>query len=147
MPKFRSVNDILDYAIARELEAHDLYVHMARIIRQPELQKIVRGFALDELQHRIHLEAIKAGETDFLDDEAGSLDIAEAVAEVTPYPEMSYVELLVVAMKKEKTAFRIYTNLASLARHPAFRETLLHLAQEEAQHKLRLEIEYDWMTS
>jgi rubrerythrin len=50
-------------------------------------------------------------------------------------------------MKKEKAAFRIYTNLASITTNERFRDTLLGLAREEAQHKLRLEIEYDWETS
>jgi len=146
MPRFRSADDILDFAIARETESHDLYAHLARTVRQRGLGRIVANFALDELQHRIHLEAIKAGEAAFTDEDAGSLEIAETLGQIEPYPEMSYVDLLVVAMKKEEAAVRLYTNLASIAANETFRRTLLSLAQEEQQHKLRLEIEYDWMT-
>lgn len=146
MPRFKSVGDILDFAIAREIEAHDLYVGLAGLVTKPELRGAVEGFALDEVRHRIRLEAVKAGEMVFTDDEVGNLHIAESVKEVRPHPEMSYTDLLVVAMTKEKAAFRLYTNLASIAKEQALRDMLLKLAQEEAGHKLRLEIEYDWAT-
>ena len=147
MPRFHSADDILDFAIAREDQAHDFYVELASLARKDDVRAALQDFAVDELQHRIRLEAIKAGETAFLDEEVGSLDISEAVAESTPHPDMSYVELLVIAMHREKAAFQLYTNLASIARTTQQRDTLLGLAREEAQHKLRLEIEYDWETS
>ncbi len=147
MPRFASVPDILDFAIAKEIEAHDFYIRLAETVIDSDLRETIKGFAIDELQHRLRLEAIKAGEIGFIDDEVGSLDIAERVPPVAPSAEMSYVDLLVVAMTKEKAAFRIYTNLASLTKNRRFRDTLLGLAKEEAQHKLRLEIECDWETS
>ncbi len=46
-------------------------------------------------------------------------------------------------MKAEKAAFKLYHTLASTTDDPALKATLLGLAQEEAKHKLRFEIEYD----
>ena len=57
--------------------------------------------------------------------------------------DLSYQETLIVAMKEEKAAFRLYSDLASRTDHPTLKETFLMLAQEEAKHKLRFEIEYD----
>jgi len=48
---------------------------------------------------------------------------------------------------RQRAAFRLYTNLASVAKNKELRDTFLGLAREEAGHKLRLEIEYDWETS
>ncbi|CAK0779854.1 hypothetical protein CCP3SC15_6990002 [Gammaproteobacteria bacterium] len=48
-----------------------------------------------------------------------------------------------MAMKKEKAAFKLYTDLAASTDDVGVRNTLLALAQEEAKHKLRFEIEYD----
>ncbi len=141
------MNDVLDFAIAREVESRRFYGELAQLATKPEVREIIGRLATDELQHSIHLQAIRAGEVAFAgDEEVGSLDIEEALAEVSPQPGMSYADLLVVAMKKEKAAFRLYTNLASLARSQALRDVLTKLAQEEAEHKLRLEIEYDWAT-
>lgn len=147
MPKFKSVQDILDFAIKQEMEAHDFYMNLTEIVVDEDLREAVKGFAIDELQHRIRLEAIKAGEVGFIQERVGSLDVGEAAPEIGPNADMSYADLLLIAMNKEKAAFRIYTNLASVTKDPALQETLLGLANEEAQHKLRLEIEYDWETS
>jgi rubrerythrin len=57
--------------------------------------------------------------------------------------DLSYQESLIIAMKEEKAAFRLYTDLAGRIADPAIKETFLMLAQEEAKHKLRFEIEYD----
>ena len=46
-------------------------------------------------------------------------------------------------MKKEKAAYRLYTHLAGVAGDKNLSKTFLGLAQEEAKHKLRFEIEYD----
>ena len=56
---------------------------------------------------------------------------------------MDYQQALIVAMKKEKEAFRMYSDLASVAQTAGLKELLLGLAQEEARHKLRFEVEYD----
>lgn len=46
-------------------------------------------------------------------------------------------------MKKEKAAFKLYTGLSNVAPNSTLRDVFLSLAQEEAKHKLRFEIEYD----
>ena len=56
---------------------------------------------------------------------------------------MDYQSALVLAMKREKAAFRLYTALAAKVDDEALRELFLRLAQEEAKHKLHFEIEYD----
>ncbi len=143
MSKFECVRDVLNFAIAKEAEAHAFYAKLAERIADPALREDVENLALDELQHGVRLQAIKDGESVFLDDEVGSLDIAEKVPQTQERPDMSYKDLLILAMNREKTAFRIYSNLASVAKTKDCRDALLLLAQEEARHKLRLEIEYD----
>ena len=46
-------------------------------------------------------------------------------------------------MKAEKAAYKLYHELATATDDKALKETLMGLAQEEAKHKLRFEIEYD----
>ena len=47
------------------------------------------------------------------------------------------------AMEKEKAAFKLYNDLAKLTSDKLLEKIFLSLAQEEAKHKLILEIEYD----
>ena len=46
-------------------------------------------------------------------------------------------------MKEEKAAFKLYSDLATKTTDSEFKQMFLMLAQEEAKHKLRFEIEYD----
>ena len=46
-------------------------------------------------------------------------------------------------MKNEKAAFRLYLDLANKVSNLEQKSLFLSLANEEAKHKLRFEIEYD----
>jgi len=72
-----------------------------------------------------------------------NLKIADYVADVEPKPDMDYQDTLIMAMKKEKASFLLYTNLAEEVKNQVQKQIFLSLAQEEAKHKLRFEIEYD----
>ena len=54
---------------------------------------------------------------------------------------MSHAEI--VAMQREKAAYRLYTDLANNIDDPEMKELFLGLAQEEAKHKLYFEVQYD----
>ena len=141
---FSTIEEILDFAIANEMEAHDFYVALAGRMANIETQKIFEQFATEELGHKMKLEAVKAGELVLnADDEPPELNIAEYVVDVEPQPDMSYVEALLLAMKKEKAAYRLYVDLAAAGIDEELTEMFLALAAEEAKHKLRFELEYD----
>lgn len=144
--KFSSIDEVLDFAIDRESEAHAFYLRIAEMVKKPELIEILKVFATEEVEHRVRLEALKAGELAIKKKEVGNLNIADYVSDVEPHPNMNYTELLVVAMKKEKLSYRLYTDLAALDQRKEFRDIFLKLAQEEAEHKLRFELEYDLTT-
>ncbi len=65
------------------------------------------------------------------------------MAGVEPTPNMDYKDALILAMQKEKASFRLYADLAEVVENKAQRKAFLSLAQKEAKHKLRFEIEYD----
>ena len=146
MNEFRSVDEVLDFAIDREVEAHDFYMKLASMAAKPEMAEVLSTLAWQEQEHKAKLEAVKAVGVAIGDEEVGSLGISSRVEEVEPRAAMSYADLLVVGMKKEEKAHMLYTNLASVARRREIRDIFLKLAREEAEHKLRFEIEYDLMT-
>ena len=143
MQTFASANDVLDFAIGKEQEAHDFYVVLAGQAANPAMAQAFREFAGEELGHKAKLQAVKSGEQ-LLAARSQVLDlkISDYLVDVEPGTLMTYQQALIVAMKLEKAAFRLYTDLAALV--PAgLRELFLSLAQEEAKHKLRFELEYD----
>ncbi len=142
MKPWNSVNDILDYAISEEVAA-EFYTQLSQEANSPGMREIFQNFA-EEQGHKAKLQAIKAGNAltpakqPVLD-----LKIADYMVEAVPGPATNYQGALVVAMKKEKAAFKLYSDLAAEATDETVKATFLALAQEEAKHKLRFEIEYD----
>lgn len=145
MKEFKTITDILDYAIKEEQRAADLYAGLATRSRNKEIQKVFEQFSKEELGHKKKLESIKGGGVVALSEKkVQDLKIGDYLLDVdTSRGDLSYQETLIVAMKEEKAAFRLYSDLASRTDHPTLKETFLMLAQEEAKHKLRFEIEYD----
>jgi len=62
---------------------------------------------------------------------------------VVPSSDMTYPDALILAMKKEKNAFRLYMMLSEASADPGMKSLFLSLATEESKHKLRFEVEYD----
>lgn len=146
MEPFKSIQDILNYAIIREAEAHTFYKDLSHRVEKADLQKTLHNFALDEFQHRIHLEAVRDGEIVMHLDEVGSLDIADSLVDIQPREDMDYSEVLALAIRKENAAYKLYSKLAEAAGDHRTKTIFQLLAQEEAKHKLALEIEYDLTT-
>lgn len=107
------------------------------------MQAAFEAFAAEELGHKMKLEGIKQTKAIKPAQNVEDLQIADYVVEVEPGPDMEYQDALVLAMKKEKAAFRLYLDLAHQVADEEYKSLFLSLAQEEARHKLRFEIEYD----
>ena len=144
MKEFKSIDDILDFAIGEEEGAQRFYEALASSAGSSGMREVFEGFAREEKGHRAKLEAIKKGGThEGFATHVQDLKLGDYLVDVEPTPETSYQEALIVAMKKEKAAFRLYSDLAAAVPDEGLRTTFLGLAQEEAKHKLRFEVEYD----
>ena len=101
-------------------------------------------FAGEERGHRVKLEKVKSGRKLLgLDKQVQDLKISDYTVDVALGDDPDYQSILLFAMKQEKAAFRLYSTLAEMAPEPELKTMLLDLAQEEAKHKLKFEIEYD----
>lgn len=143
MDTFESFIAVLDFAIDKEIEANQFYLDLAKQMKNPAIQKVFEAFAKEELGHKAKLQAIKQGEEIPPAKNITDLKIADYTVDVEPAPDMSYQDALILAMKQEKAAYRLYLDLAEQVVNNDQKELFLSLAQEEAKHKLRFEIEYD----
>jgi len=144
-----NLEEILDFAIKEEQEAHDFYADLAKKAERPGMQGLFTQFSKEELGHKRKLEgmkkSLKAGGTAPAapKQKVADLKIGDYLVDVDPSGNLSYQDALIIAMKKEKAAFHLYTDLAAIADDPQAAQIFESLAQEEAKHKLRFEIEYD----
>ncbi len=144
MKEFNSINEILEFAIGEEQAAVDFYLQMAEQSKNQQTKKIFRDYAEEEMRHKAKLLSVKeSGSFQMEAGEVRDLKISEYLIDVKPSPTMTYQESLILAMKKEKAAFRMYTALAGRATDPDVKALFEMLALEESKHKLAFEIEYD----
>ncbi len=143
--RFDAVNEAVDFAIEQEIGASEFYLDLAKKVNIAAMKDVFESFAKEEQGHRIKLEKLKGSGAMELSDEAEDvpdLQISDYTVDVQPSPDMNYKDALVLAMKKEKAAYRLYIDLAAIAISEDITNMFLWLAQEEAKHKLRFEIEY-----
>ena len=137
-------DSIIDFAIEREIEAHDFYADMAEKSKAPAMKAVFNEFAQEEMGHKNKLEGLKKGLTQMHPSkEITDLKISDYTVEVDPDEILDYQHALILAMKKEKAAFRLYMDLAETIAEENLKSIFKSLAQEEAKHKLRFELEYD----
>ena len=146
MKEWKSVDDVLDFAIAAEIAAQEFYAKLAEEAEKPWMRDVFLGFAAEEKGHQIKLEGVKSGKRALFSSESVmDLKIGDYIPKVQlkEGEELSYPDALVVAMHAEKAAFKLYSDMADKLENEELKEVFRGLALEEAKHKLRFEVEYD----
>ena len=147
MKKLNSISNILDLAMSAELKAYQLYTDMAAMVENVWMSKTLEGLAQEELMHHAKLKAVKAGRKTLKQEQVTNLGISEMLEDVQPRADMKYRDLLAFAIRKENLSHKLYNKLASIFSEPHLRDTFLRLANEEADHKRRFEMQYQSLTS
>lgn len=140
-----TIDEILNFAINEEQQAADFYAQLAKA-RTTGMRDTFLQFSDEERGHKAKLIDVKSGKrflAQTVEAKVLNLQIAEYTVDEDPDGDLDYQGSLIIAMKKEKAAFRLYSDMAALTDDATIKEVLLGLAQEEAKHKLRFEVEYD----
>ena len=108
-----TVDEILDYAIDQEQQAADFYANLAGRAEKAGMKELLLEFAEEEVRHKERLLAAKSGERELTpEQEVLDLKISDYLVEVDASDDISYQDALIVAMKKERAAFELYSDMA-----------------------------------
>jgi len=144
MKEFESIEEILDFAIENEQLAAAFYYKLAKESTNIEMQKYFEQYAKEEMGHKSRLMKIKSGGVYTLKSGAVSdLKISDYLVAGKSSENMSYQDALILAMKQEKAAYKLYMKLSEVAPTLELEILFRDLANEEAKHKLKFETEYD----
>jgi len=146
MEDITTIGEILEFAIAREVEAIGLYTAMAHKTAESSTVNFFEDLVSEELEHksRLELEVMKEGivaKTMGVVPEASNNHIP--INSDQAMKQMTYTEALILAIKKERRSFRLYVRLAGLVEEEELRETLVSLAEEEGKHLFTLQEKYN----
>ena len=137
------VDDVLKFAIAEEEKAEQFYTRLAGKMKVPETREAFLRFAGEERRHKGKLLAILGGGPVIgsSGEEVTNLELSDYIVDVKPTSDMQYQDALLLAIKKERAAQRLYTALAALADGDVSKSMFQALAQEEVKHELRFKTE------
>ena len=145
MKSWGSIEEVLDFAIGEEEKSFQFYTGLSQRMEEPALRETLIAFAAEEQRHKERLLALKQSGVELRPSRVEALDLkmAEYIVPGEIRTDMSYEEILTMAMQREKAAHDLYLDLAAGAADPDIRDAFLSLAQEESNHKLHFEAEYD----
>jgi rubrerythrin len=143
---FRSIDEILVFAIDKEKEAVTFYTELSKKESIADLAKTFKELAQEEAKHVKLLTNISKNRK-VIDSyelkKVADLKISDYLAEKEYTEGMPMQDILVLAMKREEMAVKLYTNLAMGSVDDEFIKLFKLLAQEETKHKLTFETLYD----
>ncbi len=146
--EFKTPNDILDYAIGKEKEAKQFYLEISEEETLSGNRQVFLDFAQEEDKHVVMLEKLKAGViADGIDNYEfkwiKDIRRGDLVLDIDYHKGMHYRDILMLAIKREEKALKLYNDLQVRVENPDHAKIFKILCQEEAKHKLALETMYD----
>jgi rubrerythrin len=126
-----TVDEILDYAIDQEQQAADFYASLAARAEKADMKKMLLEFEEEEKRHKERLLAVKTGERKLTPEkEVLDLKISDYLVEVDASDNISYQDALIVAMKRERAAFQLYSDMAEKVPDTNLKQVFVGLAKE-----------------
>lgn len=146
---FADIEAIIDFAIEKEQEAAAFY---DKISKEEEdfsgSKQMFKEFAVEERKHEKILKdfktrgiskSLKEYQLKWITD----IKRSDYLVDLTYSKGMPYNEILLLAMKREEKALKLYNDFLGQADTDESKKLFKVLCQEEAKHKLALETLYD----
>ena len=146
---FEDLEAIIDFAIEKERDAAEFY---QRISNDEEdfsgSRQMFQEFAAEEQKHEKILQDFKVkGISKSLEDYQlkwiTDRKRSDYMVDLSYEKGMPYNEILLLAMKREEKALKLYNDFLEQADTDESKKLFKVLCQEEAKHKLALETMYD----
>lgn len=141
----RSLQSLIEIAIKNEEEARTFYLGLVELVEDNVVRDTLQSLAGEELKHKEFLQAYLRGDKKF-----NALPLSETVdyhiAQYADKPDiqknMSTSEVYLVAAHREWNSYNFYMGLASLQPEGEAKDMLLKMANQELQHKEKVEYLY-----
>lgn len=139
--KFR---EIIQFAIQKEIEAADFYTRASHMVKYSGTKELFLDFAKQEQGHKKLLEDVnmeKVAQAKI--EKIPNLKISDYLVDTELRPDISYADMLRIAMKREEHSIKLYNDLKPLNGDEVLTKLFNFLIQEEMKHKYQLEKIYD----
>ncbi len=145
MKDITEFSGVIEFALEKEGEAKALYDNLANRSKSNRGNTIFKELAAEEEKHYEALSNLDISriKDSFKKAKVPDLKISDYLHEVSFSPDMTYQDILVLAMKSEEHSHSLYLGLANNSDDLELKNIFEFLAKQEARHKLKVETEYD----
>jgi len=140
----KKFKEIIKFAIDKEIEAFNFYTGASQTAKYSGGKELFSSLAKEEEGHRkllqnLNIEKVAQKRIEKVPD----LKISDYMIDVEVKPDLSYADMLRIAMKREERSVKLYEDLRGSNPDEELKKLFTFLIQEEAKHKLKLEKIYD----
>jgi rubrerythrin len=140
----KKFKEIIQFAIQRESESMDFYDRASKLVKHSGTRDLFLDFVKQEEGHKRKLEEVRAGKIVLGKiEKIPNLKISDYMVEAELKPDISYGDILRIAMKREERSVKLYTDLNQKNQDENLRNLFTFLVQEESKHKYYIERLYD----
>ncbi len=140
----KKFKEIIQFAIQREIESMDFYNQASKTVKHSGTRDLFLDFIKQEEGHKKKLEDVLAGKILLGKiEKIPNLKISDYLVEAELKPDISFADILRIAMKREERSVKLYTGLNEKNQDENLRNLFTFLIQEESKHKNYIEKVYD----
>ncbi len=140
----KKFGEMIQFAIQREIESMDFYDRASKLVKHSGTRDLFSDFVKQEEGHKKKLEAVRVGKIELGKiEKIPNLKISDYMVEAELKPNVSYGDILRIAMKREERSVKLYTDLNEKNQDETLRSLFTFLIQEESKHKYYIEKLYD----
>ena len=140
----KKFGEMIQFAIQREIESMDFYDRASKRVKHSGTKDLFLDFMKQEEGHKKKLEAVRVGKIELGKiEKIPNLKISDYMVEAELKPDISYGDILRIAMKREERSVKLYTDLNKKNQNETLRSLFTFLIQEESKHKYYIEKLYD----
>ena len=140
----KNFQEIITFAIRREIDSMDFYKKASAMVKHSGTRDLFLDFVKQEEEHKTKLEEVQTGKIVLGKiEKVPNLKISDYLVEAELKPDISYADILRIAMKREERSVKLYTDLNEKNQDGVLRNLFSFLIQEESKHKYYIEKLYD----
>ncbi len=140
----KKFEEIIQFAIQREVESIDFYNKASTMVKHSGTRDLFLDFMKQEEGHKKKLEEVRIGKIVLGKiEKIPNLKISDYMVDAELKPNISYAEIIRIAMKREEHSVKLYTDLNEKNENENLKNLFTFLIQEESKHKYAVEKLYD----
>ena len=142
MVEYHTFEDVLDFAILQEKAAQQFYSKLSSEVLDPDVQLFYRTLAKEEHLHELKLRELKRFGYELIEPDIETLRESGYLDAMPVSPEITFVEAIRYAIKKERSARMLYRTLGQMCDRGELAQLFEELAEEEGSHADYFQTEY-----